>query len=125
MTWQTLALRAARREAALRRFHRRIHDMGIAAHGYGAYKRRQKRMNNIDRDSHRLRLKSVVLAVKAGVEAEPWQDVYYREMERLGERAPPGVTARFRQVDATPSPEIEAEIARLNASPTENGGRHG
>ncbi len=94
MSWERLAVRAARREAACRRYHRRIYGMGLA--NWGAYRRRLKRMSNIDRDYHRLRLLSVIAAVKAGVEAEPWQDVYYGEMERIGERAPPGVRERWR-----------------------------
>lgn len=93
--WEILALRGDRREAACLRFHRRIHGMPIT--NYGAYQRRLKRMNNIDRAYHRLRLRSVVEAVKLGIDAEGWQDVYYREIERLGEYAPADVAKRFRQ----------------------------
>lgn len=95
--WERLAIRAAQREAACRRFHRRIHGMPIT--NYGAYQRRQKRMSHIDRDYCRLRHRSIDEAVKMGVGAEGWQDVYYREIERLGERATTGVAKRFRDAD--------------------------
>lgn len=91
--WQVFAISGARREAALRRFHRRIHGMGIV--NYGAYKRRLKRMNHIDRDYHKLRLRSIVAAARSGIDAEQWQDFYYGELERLGELAPQQVAARL------------------------------
>jgi hypothetical protein len=91
--WHRLALRGANREAAARRYFRRIYDMGLE--NYGAYLRRNKRKRHLDRDYQRLRLLSAVDAHERGVSAEQWQDVYYGELERLGERAPQDVRARW------------------------------
>src|SRR3546814_17844115 len=93
LAWQRLAVRAARREAASRRFCRRISS--LPSKSYDAHLRRRKRDQRIMRESQIGRMMSVVAAAAIGVDAEGWQDVYYRELERCGEKPPPGVAQRF------------------------------
>ena len=93
LCWKRIALRAARREAASRRYFRRIEHMKIAKND--AFLRRRKRGEHLDRDYQQARKLSIITAHAAGVDAEGWQDVYYRELERCGEKPPPGVAQRF------------------------------
>lgn len=91
--WERLARRAARREAATRRYFRRIWPLDLD--DWGAYQRQAKRGEHLNRDFHKLRLISVVAAVEAGIDAEGWQDVYYGEILLHGEKPPTGVAQRF------------------------------
>mgnify|MGYP000897743049 CR=1 FL=1 len=93
LDWQTLALRAARREVHSRRYFRRTCDAGLES--YGAYLRRRKRDQSIRDSYQRKQTLSVVEANARGVGPEEWQDVYYGEMERFGEHAPTGVKERW------------------------------
>ena len=104
LDWQTLALRAARREVHSRRYFRRTWRMGLE--NYGAYLRRKKRGEAINASYQLKRKISVVFAHERGVGPEEWQDVYYGEVVRLGEGAPTGVKERW----ATPSPNPESDL---------------
>ena len=66
---------------------------------YDAYLRRRKRGEHLARDYMQARKLSIVTAYAAGINAEGWQDIYYRELERHGEKSPPDVSVRFRAED--------------------------
>jgi hypothetical protein len=91
--WERLARRAARREAASRRYFRRTWDKGLE--NYGAYLRRRKHGEHLVRDYRDMLQRSVVQAASLGVSAETWQDVYYGEIVLHGERPPTSVAKRF------------------------------